>query len=108
LKKHLILAPIDAVFAAAAAQTQKWDSIACFGGSRDTGWGDTWVLTGGPGYIGTYADDNGRFWLEFTDHVFEGYWSENTSDYRCDDPVMGPIAGGGCTWPTGPAFPGSR
>ncbi|MEC3862884.1 hypothetical protein VK792_16440 [Mesobacterium sp. TK19101] len=104
--KHLIPAVVAALLAAPATHAQQWDTIASFGGAWDTNWGDTWVLTGGPGYIGTYTDDNGRFWLQFTDHVFEGYWAEDSSDYRCDYPVMGSYYWGRLELANSSRFPG--
>ncbi|RME13869.1 MAG: hypothetical protein D6801_10390 [Alphaproteobacteria bacterium] len=68
----------------------QWESIETFGGAWDTDWGAVWAFPSGPsGWRGTYAEDNGRFWLEFTDHVFEGYWVEDKADVRCDTPLDG-------------------
>ena len=87
--KHLIPAMVAATLAALPVSAQQWESIETFGGAWDTSWGDVWVMPTGPGYEGTYEDDNGRFWLEFSDHVFEGYWAEDHANERCDYPVMG-------------------
>jgi len=77
----------------AAAQTgaaQQWETIETFGGAWDTNWGEVWAMPSGPsGYEGNYTEDNGRFVLEFTGHVFEGYWAEDMADQRCDRPVLG-------------------
>lgn len=71
--------------APAAAQ----ESIETFGGAWDTAWGEVWAFDQGPGYDGTYEEDNGRFLLEFTGHVFEGVWAEDMSDQRCATQMMG-------------------
>ncbi len=79
-----------AAFAAASSvAAQDWADIETFGGAWDTDWGETWVLPTNFGYEGTYTHDNGRFWLEFTGHVFEGYWAEGESNVRCDVEYMG-------------------
>jgi len=87
--KRTIAASVAALSIAAPLAAQQWESIETFGGAWDTGWGETWAMPTGPGYEGTYSDDNGRFWLEFTDHVFEGYWAEDMADQRCDVAYMG-------------------
>lgn len=68
---------------------QDWASIETFGGLWDTNWGETWAWQTDYGYQGSYEADNGTFWLEFTGHVFEGYWAEGHSDQRCDVEYMG-------------------
>lgn len=84
------LIPLAALSLATVTNAQQWESIETFGGAWDTNWGDTWVFPAGPSeYEGTYEADNGRFWVAFTDHVFEGYWAEDMSNERCDYPMMG-------------------
>lgn len=67
------------------------ESIETFGGAWETDWGETWAFQSedGAAYEGYYLSDNGRFVLEFTDHVFEGYWAEDMSDVECQTPLMG-------------------
>lgn len=86
---YLIPTAVAALLAAHPLHAQQWDTIETFGGAWDTNWGETWVMPGGPGYEGTYTEDNGRFWLEFTGHVFEGIWAEDMANERCDYEVLG-------------------
>jgi len=85
---------------------QQFDTIETFGGAWDTSWGDVWVMPEGPGYEGTYEDDNGRFWLEFTDHVYDGYWAEDMADVRCSTPVMGSYYWGRLQLSNNSSYPG--
>lgn len=78
-----------AVMCASGAAAQDWETMETIGGAWDTEWGEVWVFQNGSRYDGNYSEDNGRFWLEFTDHVFEGYWAEDLSDVRCDVEYMG-------------------
>ena len=85
---------------------QQFDTIETFGGAWDTSWGDVWVMPEGPGYEGTYEDDNGRFWLEFTDHVYDGYWAEDMADVRYSTPVMGSYYWGRLQLSNNSSYPG--
>ena len=89
-KKIAILALSFVLVPTHSARAQQAESIETFGGAWDTNWGEVWVTENGDGtYSGSYEEDNGRFWLEFTDHVFEGIWAEDLADIRCDTPKMG-------------------
>ncbi len=87
--KYILPAAAIAFLSAQPLMSQQLESIETFGGSWDTNWGEVWVMPTNYGYEGTYTNDNGVFWLEFTDHVFEGYWAEDFSDRRCETQVMG-------------------
>ncbi len=104
--RHLTLAVLAFCVASTAAQSQMWESIETIGGAWDTKWGEVWILPGGPGYTGTYAEDNGRFELWFTDHVFEGVWAEELADIRCDTQVMGSYYWGRLELGNSNSFPG--
>ena len=106
--KLSISAAALACLTAIPAQAQQWESIETLGGAWDTNWGDVWVMPTASGYEGTYTDDNGRFWLEFTGHVFEGAWAEDHSNERCDYPVMGSYYWGRLEFSNSDQFPGFR
>lgn len=96
------------LMAALPGQAQQWETIETIGGAWDTSWGEVWILPNGPGYEGTYTEDNGRFVLEFTDHVFEGYWAEDMADQRCSRPVLGSYYWGRLQLGNSDRFPGFR
>lgn len=104
--KHLIPVATAAILFTQTAGAQPWDTIETFGGAWDSSWGEVWVMPGGPGYEGTYTGDNGRFWLEFTDHVFEGIWVEDMSNERCATPYAGSYYWGRLELANSTAYPG--
>ena len=103
---RLLPAALAAFLLTSPATAQGWESIETFGGAWDTNWGEVWAMPSGPGYEGTYTEDNGRFWLEFTDHVFEGYWAEDMADVRCDVEYMGSYYWGRLQLANSNSFPG--
>ena len=103
-----ILATAAATLLAMPLAAQQWESIETFGGAWDTNWGDVWVFPSEGGYEGTYTEDNGRFWLEYTGHVFEGVWAEDMADVRCDTPNMGSYYWGRLQLGNSNSFPGFR
>ena len=104
--RFLVCAAAAALFMSQPLHAQQWESIETFGGAWDSSWGDVWVMPSGPGYEGNYTEDNGRFWLEFTGHVFEGYWAEDLSNERCDTPVLGSYYWGRLELGNSDAYPG--
>lgn len=104
--KSLFYAALAASLLAQPAAAQGWESMETFGGAWDTGWGEVWVMPTASGYEGNYSEDNGRFWLEFTGHVFEGYWAEDMADVRCDTPYMGSYYWGQLQLANSNTFPG--
>lgn len=101
------LATLTALFLTAVpAGAQQWESIETFGGAWATNWGELWAMPSPGGYEGTYDTDNGRFVLEFTDHVFEGIWAEDMSDQRCSYPMLGSYYWGRLELGNSANFPG--
>lgn len=92
--------------AALASPLQAQESIETFGGAWATAWGELWALPSAGGYQGTYEEDNGRFELEFTGHVFEGVWAEDLSDHRCAVPMLGSYYWGRLELGNSSSFPG--
>lgn len=88
------------------AFAEEWASIETVGGAWETNWGETWILPSENGYTGTYSEDNGRFELEFTDHVFEGYWAEDMSNEKCATRKLGSYYWGRLEMSNSDRFPG--
>lgn len=103
-----IPAALLALLTAAPLAAQGWETIETFGGAWDTGWGEVWAFPTDGGYEGTYTEDNGRFRLDYTGHVFEGYWAEDIADQRCDTPVLGSYYWGRLELGNSDDFPGFR
>ena len=104
--KQLFAAPLLALLATQPLAAQQWESIETFGGAWDTKWGEVFAMPTQSGYEGNYTEDNGRFWLEYTGHVFEGIWAEDMADQRCATPQLGSYYWGRLELGNSQNFPG--
>lgn len=104
--KYALIATCLSLATVSASHAQQWENIETFGGAWDTNWGEVFAMPNGSGYEGNYTEDNGRFWLEFTDHVFEGIWAEDMADQRCATPRLGSYYWGRLQLGNSNSFPG--
>lgn len=97
---------VAALTALVSTSVAAQESIETFGGAWDTNWGEVWVFETLGGYEGTYSTDNGAFALEFTGHVFEGFWVEDMADVECAVPFQGSYYWGRLQLANSPKYPG--